>query len=144
MAFVGEKITNEKDKEYVASKGFTYIVTGEPIERVRYWAVDRERDMMLISRGGGGAELPEGYALYMNGMIINMEGHERREGSRYDNTLKIFWSIDLIQVPEMWHESGCGADDLNEIIEEAFTAYACIGLKTSQVQEVIVEINGRL
>ena len=141
MAFVAERIKRDgEEKRYIASKGFTYI-TGRVMDDARTWTVDRERDIILVSRGGGGLEMPESYGLYMDGFLIDMEGHERREGSRFDNNLKIHWFINWISVPKAWFENGCGTEKLKEIIKEAFTAYAYIGLKPSQVLEVTVEIN---
>ncbi|MBE5877235.1 MAG: hypothetical protein E7290_10165 [Lachnospiraceae bacterium] len=139
MAFIAERITNEEDRKYVAQIGFTYI-TGDPIDEPRSWVVDRERNMVLISRGGGGLEMPESYGMYIDNVLIDIEGHRKTEGSRYDNDLKVHWFIDWISVPKAWFESGCGTEKLKEIIVEAFTAYAYRGLEPSQVQEVTVEI----
>jgi len=140
MAFVGEKIRSEEDKNYVASKGFTNYISGKLITDPEFGAVDRERDMILVSRGGGGPEMPEAYGLYVDNHIIDIEGHRKKEGSRYDNDLKIHWFIDWISAPKAWFESGCGTEKLKQIITEAFTAYAYRGLEPSQVQEVTVEI----
>ena len=101
----------------------------------------RYREIILVSRGGGGPEIPRSYGLYMDGFLIDMEGDNRREGSRFHNELKIHWSITWIGVPKAWFENGCGTEKLNQVIKEAFTAYANIGLKPSQVLEVTVEIN---
>ena len=51
----------------------------------------------MVSRGGGGPEIPEGYALYIGGDIINIEGYERNEGNRFENNLKINWIINKIE-----------------------------------------------
>lgn len=136
MAFIGEKITNESDKAYVASKGFTYI-TGEPIDSARSWAIDRERDMILVSRGGGGLEMPESYGLYLWGKIVDIEGYKETEGNRFDNNLKIHWHIKWFNKP---FESREEKEMLAEIIKEAFTAFAYRGLKSSQVLEVTIDI----
>ena len=125
MSFIGEKITNESDKEYVASKGFTYI-TGESIDSARSWAVDRERDMILVSRGGGGVEMPESYGLYLWGKIVDIEGYKETEGNSFDNNLKIHWHIKWFSKP---FESREEKEMLKEIIKEAFIAFAYRGLK---------------
>ena len=141
MAFVVERIKRgSEERKYIASKGFTYI-TGEVIDDADYWSVDRKRDIILVSRGGGGPEIPNGYAIYIDGIIIDMEGKEKKEGSRYENDLKVHWYIDWIEAPKAWFKTGCGTEKLKQILMEAFTAYAYRGLKTSQVLEVTVEIN---
>ena len=140
MAFIGERITTKEDKQYVASKGFTYII-GDPIISARSWAIDREKDMILVPTGGGGLEMPESYGLYLDGVIIDIEGNEKSEGERFDNDLKIHWFINKIRAPKTWFENGCGSDNLKQIITEAFIAYSYRRLKSSQVLEVTVEIN---
>lgn len=88
MGFESGWIESEEDQKNVATKEFRNI-TGRPLSDPFEWAIDRERDIILISRGGGGLEMPEGYALYFNGEIINMEGTGKSEGSQFDNTLKV-------------------------------------------------------
>ena len=141
MAFIAEKLKRDsEERKYIASKGFTYI-TGEPLLNARSWTVDRERDMILVSRGGGGPDIPASYGLYCDGFLIDMEGYKKSEGDYYDSGLKIHWFINWISVPKAWFENGCGTEKLNEIIKEAFTAYAYIGLNPARVLEVTVEIN---
>ncbi len=143
MAFVWKKITDKKEKEYIKSKGFTYI-DGEPMIDPRWCAIDEERDIILVSRGGGGLEMPEGYALYLDGEIIEMEGEEKCEGNRFDNNLKVHWIINKIVVNKMQYEKKYDINELMQIIKEAFIAFGYCGLKITQVLEVTVEINAEL
>ncbi|MBE5876065.1 MAG: hypothetical protein E7290_04170 [Lachnospiraceae bacterium] len=140
MAFVGEWIEREEDKKYIASKGFTYI-TGKEMTDAGLGVIDRERDIILVPRGGGGLDMPESYGLYLDGFLIDMEGHKRNEGTRFKNNLKVHWYITWIGVPKTWFEANCSVDKLKQVITEAFTAYAYIDLKASQVLEVTVDIS---
>lgn len=140
MAFVGERVRSSEDKKYVEAKGFKYI-TGEVVDDVRYWAIDRDNDIILISRGGGGLDMPESYGIFLDGFLIDMEGHEETEGDYYEEGSKIHWYITWIGVPKTWFESGCGTDKLKRVITEAFTAYAYINLKPEKVLEVTVDIS---
>lgn len=142
MAFIAEKIKRDsEERKYIASKGFTYYRSGRLVDDADAWAIDREKDIILVSRGGGGPEMPEAYGLYMDGFLIDIEGEDDKEGERFDNNLKIRWFINRICVPMAWFESGCGTEKLNQIIKEAFTAYSYRRLKPSQILEVTVEIN---
>ena len=80
MAFESGWIESEEDQKYVATKGFKDI-TGRPLPDPLTWAIDRKRDIILISRGGGGLEMPKGFALYLDGEIINLEGDWESEAS---------------------------------------------------------------
>lgn len=143
MAFVCEKIIEERDINYLREKGFTSI-TGTPISGSRWCAIDRERDIILISRGGGGLEMPKGFALYINGEIIEIEGDEDWEGDKFDNNLKVHWHIDKICAGKAWFEKNYDIEELMNIIKEAFVIFGYRGCKTTQVLEVTVEINARL
>lgn len=139
MGFVCERITEYEDIKYFENIGFTDI-TGRKIKDPYIWSIDRENDMVLIPRGGGGLEMPEGYALYLDGKIIEMEGREYLDGNKLNNDLKIHWIISNIKVPnEIFQEK----DDMNlgQIIEEAFIAYSYRIRKPSQVLMITVDIN---
>ena len=69
MAFESGWIESEEDQKYVLTKGFRSI-SGRLFSEIFIWAIDRERDIILISRGGGGLEMPKSYALYMDGEIL--------------------------------------------------------------------------
>ncbi len=115
MAFIGEWIKKEDDKKYVALKGFKDIF-GRPLLSPLSWAIDREKDIILIPRGGGGPELPEGYALYIRGDIINIEGYEMNEGSRFENNLRIHWIINKIEMDEKIVHNSYDANDIIQYI----------------------------
>lgn len=142
MAFIWKKVTDKEDKEYIESKGFTYI-DGKSISDARWCAIDKERDSILVSRGGGGLEMLESYALYLDGEIIEVEGEEKFKGSRFNNDLKIYWTINKLIVNEI-QLNKYSINELMQIVKEAFIAFSYCGLKKSQVLEVAVEINVEL
>ena len=138
MAFVAGRVRNEEDKRYIYSVGFLDVL-GDPLDTPRYWAIDRELGRMFVSCGGGGPELPEKYALYVDGMIIDIEGHENSDGNMYQGGVRIQWKIRWIGIPKSWLEKGGDIEQLKEIIREACIAYASRGLKPSQIQDIVVE-----
>lgn len=140
MAFEGGWINSEEDKKYVESKGFTYI-TGNPMTDQKLWAIDRERDIILVPRGGGGLEIPESYSLFIDGQIVNMEATKKTEGNQLKNDLKIFYNIHKIEVAEAWRDKGYTETELKKIIVEAFKGYGGYGFKPSQISEVVVNIS---
>lgn len=139
MAFESGWIESEEDQKYVLTKGFRGI-SGRLLSEIFIWAIDRERDIILISRGGGGLEMPKSYALYMDGEIINIEGDSEEKGSHFDNTLKVHWYINKIEVTEGFFQKGYDKNKVNQIIREAFTSYSYCDLEPEQIVEVTVEI----
>ena len=136
MAFESGWIESEEDQKYVAAKGFKDI-TGEPLPDPLTWAIDRERDIILISRGGGGLEMPKGFALYLDGEIINLEGDWESEGSQFE---KIYWQINKVEVSECFFRKGYSEDEVKSLIKEAFTSYSYCDYEPEQIEEVTVEI----
>ena len=140
MAFISGWIRDDEDKKYVASKGFKDIF-GRPLLPPLSWAIDREKDIILVSRGGGGPEIPEGYALYIGGDIINIEGYERNEGNRFENNLKINWIINKIEADKRIIQNSYDNNAIIQYIKKAFEAYGKIGLRNEQIIDVEVQIN---
>lgn len=140
MAFTSGKIKSVEDRKHVAAKGFKDIF-GQPFPNPYAWAIDREKDIILISRGGGGLEVPEGYALYIDGEILDIEGYEKDEGSRFEKNLKIHWYISKIEVNKSYFQKNYKEELIRQYIKDAFTAYGCRNLKPEQILEVTVEIN---
>lgn len=97
----------------------------------------------MVSRGGGGLEMLESYALYLDGEIIEVEGEKKFKGSRFNNDLKIYWTINKLIVNEI-QLNKYSINELMQIVKEAFIAFSYCGLKKSQVLEVAVEINVEL
>lgn len=97
----------------------------------------------MVFRGGGGLEMLESYALYLDGEIIEVEGEEKFKGSRFNNDLKIYWTINKLIVNEI-QLNKYSINELMQIVKEAFIAFSYCGLKKSQVLEVAVEINVEL
>lgn len=141
MAFISEWIRKEDDIKYVESKGFKDIF-GRPLLRPLSWAIDREKEMILVSRGGGGPEITEGYSLYIDGDIVDIEGYELKEGNRTENNIKIRWIINKIEANETLFQKNYNKQMIIQFIIEAFEAYGTMGLKAEQILDVVVEING--
>ena len=85
--------------------------------------------------------MPEGYALYMDGEIINIEGCSKCEGNQFENTLKEHWFINKIEVPESFLGKKYLEKKIRELITEAFISFSYCSLKPEQFAEVTVEIN---
>lgn len=139
MAFIGEKV-REEDKEYFKSIGFTYLVDRKPLEP-SWWAIDREQEMILVSRGGVPCETFMGYELYLSGELIEMEAVEKTEGDWLDSDLKINWFINKIEVSKELFEKGYDVESIKNIIRDAFEGYGTRGIERSKILEVKVEIN---
>ena len=139
MAYVSERITREEDKEYFKSFNFTSILR-KPL-RPSWWAIDRENESFLFSRGGGAMDVPQSYGLMMDGELIEMRVKEQTEGEIYDNNLKIHWIIYKIEVPEKLLEKGYSRDEIRKNIVEAFLGLGTTGIERSKIIDVTVEIN---
>lgn len=139
MAFISERI-REEDKEYFSSIGFTYLVDGEPLEP-SWWAIDREKEIILVSRGGVPCETFMGYQLYLSGELIDIEAIEKTEGDWLDRDLKVSWLINKIEVPKELFEKGYDVESVKNIIRIAFEGYGTRGIERSKILEVKVEIN---
>lgn len=138
MAFVSEEI-REQDREYFDSIGFTNIFD-EP-SKADWWAIDKQRDIILICRGGMPHEPIWGYQLYLCGELVNMEALERAKGSQFRNNLRVHWIIKSIEVPEKLYKKGCDIDKIKQNIKEAFIGYGTIGIEHSKLAEITVEID---
>lgn len=135
MAFVCEKIS-EEERRYFETIGFTNI-SNKPSE-TEWWAIDREKNIILICRGGIPGEIFWGYQLYLDGEFINMTVIKKTEGDRFSYDLRINWIIEEIRVPKKLVKKGY---DIKKIIEEAFISFGMRGLKPSQLLEVCIKIN---
>lgn len=138
MSFVGERIVTEEDKKYVNAIAFRNM-TGQVLEP-RWWAIDREKNWILVARGGGSFEIPEGYALYMDGEILEIEGYARTQGSRFESNLVFRWSINRIVATKAWINKKYDKDMFFDVLKEAFIAYSHCGLKKSQILNITVDI----
>lgn len=82
-------------------------------------------------------EMPKGFALYLDGEIINLEGDWESEGDRFE---KIHWQIDKVEVSESFVQKGYSEDEVKSLIKEAFTSYSYCDYEPEQIEEVTVEI----
>lgn len=134
MAFVCEKI-REEDREYFESIGFTQIL-GEP-SKALWWAIDKDREIILISRGGMiGVQYKE-FQMYFEKELVNIRTIEKNQGDRFENNLYIKWVINKIVIPLTLKGK---ETELKKAIKEAFLQYGTKGVKSSQLSGVEVEI----
>lgn len=139
MGFVSEEI-REQHREYFDSIGFTYLVDRKPLEP-SWWAIDREREIILVSRGGVPCEIFMGYELYLSGELIEIEAVEKTEGDWLDRDLKVSWLINKIEIPKELFEKGYDVENVKNIIRVAFEGYGTRGIERSKILAVEVEIN---
>ncbi len=139
MAFISERI-KEEDKEYFKTIGFTYLVDRKPL-KPSWWAIDREQEIILVSRGGVPCEKIMGYELYLSGELIEIEAVEKTEGDWFDRDLKVNWLINKIEIPKELFEKGYNVESVKNIIRVAFEGYGTRGIERSKILEVKVEIN---
>lgn len=139
MGFIRERVESEEDKKHIAEKGFTSI-SGTKNFIPYECSIDRDRDIILISTGGGGPEYPEGYAIYIDGEVIDMEGHEESERSHFENTLIVHWTITKLLVNHSFFDKKMSEEYVKKCIKEAFIAYSRDFFKTGQVKKITVDI----
>ena len=142
MAFISERI-KEEDKEYFKSLGFTYLVSGKPVDPL-CWAIDREQNIILTPTGGVPHEILMGFGLYMEGEIIDIEAIERVQGDEFDGDLTICWTINRIKVPDKLLKKVRNTEKITNCIKEAFVGFGTIGLERSKILDVTVEIKPML
>jgi len=138
MAFSYEKIVEEKDKEYVSAIGFTTMYGGTKV--YRRWAIDRERDYIMVGRGGVIGESWMGYQLYIEKEFVNVEAQEYTEGNSFRNDARIKWIIQKIEIPSKLIDKGFGVERIKKIIEEAFVGWGSPGIRNEQIKQITVEI----
>ncbi len=138
MAFISEKI-NEKDRDYFNSIGFTNML-GKP-SKAEWWAIDRERNIVFVCRGGIPYERIKGYQLYFQNKIIDIEAIEEKVGNRFHGNLQVHWIISKIKMPiELLNMD---ENNIKDIIDEVFISYAYRNVEVSQVKEVLVSKNAK-
>lgn len=141
MAFVSERIEREEDKAYFNELGFTDMF-GEPLKPY-WWAIDREREIILVPRGGGSFDVPIGYGLYIKGIIVEMEVSKFTDEEDFDN-LKVNWHIKKTMVPSKLIQKGYDKKVIRTIIEQAFHGLGTTGVKRTRIAEVSVRILSEL
>ncbi len=125
MAFVYEKIS-ESDREWINSFGIISMSTGEPI-MTPYWAIDREREVFLVSIGGGQgfytSEAPQYFAMVWGKNLIKLATFSEGDG-KISSGVKMRWKITQIDAPEsLLNVKG----ELIELIKEAIGALGIAG-----------------
>ncbi len=141
MAYVSEKI-KEEDREYFDSIGFTNISKKPSV--ASWWAIDREKNIILICRGGIPGEIFWGYQLYLDGELIDMIVLRKTEGDRFDYDLKIHWIVNKIEVPRELIQKGYDCGKITKNIEEAFYGLGGEEVVFPQLVGVTVKINAEI
>ena len=138
MAFVSERI-KEEDKEYFNSIGFTTLVGGEPV-RPFWWVIDREKEIIMTCRGGVFAEPTEGYQIYINKKIVDIELVEKLQGSYSKKNLISYYKINSVKIPRELIEDGVKIEKVKELISAMFTAAGTFGYEPEVTIETIITI----
>ena len=133
---------DDKDKKYVEEKGFRDF-TGRLLLDPLGAVIDKERDIVFMSTGGGGPWGPECHAIYIDGEIIDMEGFEVDEGSHFDNTLIGHWKITRIMVNKSFYEKKMDEEYVKQCIKEACIEKVVGLYKPGQVRDVTVDIQAK-
>ncbi len=98
MAFVNESIPDE-DKQRIDFGQLRNPVNGHPLPLPPYqWTVDHERDIALISLGGGGesSDFPNFFVLYWQGRFINVHLRYTTTGDFPTNDLEVTWRLEFL------------------------------------------------
>lgn len=102
MAFVNEKISDE-DMQRIDFSQIKHPLHADAINP-RQWTIDRERDIALMSLGGGVGELPHFFVLYWKSRTINVFLRSTTTGSSSTNDLEVTWRLEFLgkleNVPE--------------------------------------------
>ncbi|SBT04723.1 conserved hypothetical protein [Candidatus Accumulibacter aalborgensis] len=122
MAFVNETLT-EQDKAWFATFNFRSVFsTRDPIPAPRKWTIDRDRDAVLISLEGQGAEgydvPPTFMVLIWSGQVIRIQAYNRGEGNFWDGTEE-WWRLTYIGIPKTLAPQ---AATVLQLIQEALDA----------------------
>jgi hypothetical protein len=136
MAFVNEHIP-EADLQRIDFSKIIHPLHSSPIIIPSDWTIDRERDIALISLGGGfgkNARSPHFFILYWQGRIIHTHlsstfiGDININDTSNDNDLEITWRLlflgRLAGVPE---------EEVIKTLQEALSCYGHMGYKIKAV-----------
>ena len=124
MAFINERVPEEQKSK------FDINIFHKPIwpwlEMINFsrWVVDRERDVFMITLGGGGpweggdAPLPPKYlALSWKGEVVKFEARYRGEGSgRIGEPFTLYIEVSALQIPPALEGR---RDEVLQLIHEA-------------------------
>lgn len=96
MTFVNENIS-EEDKQRIDFGQLRDPVSGHPLPLPPYkWTVDHERDIALISLGGGVGDFPHFFVLYWQGRFINAFMRSSVTGDFPTYDLEVTWRLEFI------------------------------------------------
>ena len=100
MTFVSEEIRKE-DEEYFNSIGFTQLARKRKKVEPFWWVIDREREIIMTSRGRVIGEIIKGYQIYYKKEFINIELIEQGSGDYYKKNVTIHYKINSVQIPNI-------------------------------------------
>lgn len=139
MTFVSERI-REEDKEYFNSIGFTQLAVNKPV-RPFWWVIDREKEIILTSRGGVFAEPIEGYQIYYMKEFINIELVEQGSGDYFKKNIKTIYEINKIEIPQKLMLEGCTVDEIRQMVIDMFMEAGTFGYEKAVTISTVVNIN---
>lgn len=118
-------------------------ITGKPFLNVLdNVIVDRENNYFLVSRGGG-LDVPRGYALCLDGNVLNLEVDLICKGTILNNSREVNWIIKRIEFPQGWSFDHINRKELSQIIIEAFTVESYHGPANPDNTKCIVNIEAQ-
>jgi hypothetical protein len=120
MAFVNENIP-EADLQRIDFASVIHPLHSCPIEIPSEWSIDRERDIALISLGGGSGEnsmYPSFFLIYWQGQFTDVHLVARTTGSFTTWDLEVTWTLRFLR-----ELNGVPESLFLEILKEALTCY---------------------
>jgi hypothetical protein len=120
MAFVNENIP-EADLQRIDFASVIHPLHSCPIEIPSEWSIDRERDIALISLGGGSGEnsmYPSFFLIYWQGQFTDVHLVARTTGSFTTWDLEVTWTLRFLR-----KLNGVPESLFLEILKEALTCY---------------------
>lgn len=136
MAFINENIP-DADLQRIDFSKIIHPLNSKPIHMPSEWTIDRERDIALISLGGGfgeNARYPHFFILYWQGKIIHAHlsstfiGDININDIGKGNDLEITWHLLFLGIL-----AGVSEEEIIKTLQEALICYGHIGYKIKAV-----------
>jgi hypothetical protein len=126
MTFINERIP-DADLQRIDFSKTKDPLSNKPIRIPLDWTIDRERDIALMSLGGGFGEnamYPHFFILYWQGRIIHVQLSSKFTGNFTTNDLEVTWKL-------LFHSRLEGVPEplLIKTIQEALTCYGYLGIE---------------
>ena len=137
MAFEAGWIANENEKQIISEIRFKTNLD-ESFSGIEVWAIDRIRNIMLVSVCDNETDLTD---QYLHGNILKIKASKSIWGNRIKNNLNIHWKIYSIEEYLVLEGTNICRSVIKDIVIDAFKTYGCIGVNAEQIKENIVEFN---